>query len=95
MTVFGRPVSALELGGWAVGLVGLFNLAGSLIWAGSAAGTPKKDMLALLYALRALAFVMFLALLLSWLSVPSHRKPSEAANTSTESHDNSLSLIHI
>jgi len=42
MTVFGRPVSALELGGWAVGLVGLFNLAGSLIWAGSAAGTPKK-----------------------------------------------------
>ena len=30
---------------------------------------PKKDMLALLYALRALAFVMFLALPLSWLSV--------------------------
>jgi MFS family permease len=69
MTVFGRPVSALELGGWAVGLVGLFNLAGSLIWGWLGSRYPKKDMLALLYALRALAFVMFLALPLSWLSV--------------------------
>ena len=69
MSLFGRPVSALELGGWAVGLVGLFNLAGSLIWGWLGSRYPKKDMLALLYALRALAFVMFLALPLSWLSV--------------------------
>jgi MFS family permease len=69
MSVFGRPVSALELGGWAIGLVGLFNLAGSLIWGWLGSRYPKKDMLALLYALRALAFVMFLALPLSWLSV--------------------------
>ena len=69
MTVFGRPVSALELGGWAVGLVGLFNLAGSLIWGWLGGRYAKKNMLALLYALRALAFVMFLALPLSWLSV--------------------------
>ena len=32
MSFFGTPVSALELGGWAIGLVGLFNIAGSLIW---------------------------------------------------------------
>jgi MFS family permease len=69
MSVFGRPVSALELGGWAIGLVGLFNLAGSLIWGWLGSQYPKKDMLALLYALRALAFVMFLALPLSWVSV--------------------------
>jgi MFS family permease len=69
MSVFGRPVSALELGGWAVGLVGLFNLAGSLIWGWLGGRYPRKDMLALLYALRALAFVMFLALPLSWVSV--------------------------
>ena len=69
MSVFGRPVPALELGGWAIGLVGLFNLAGSLIWGWLGSRYPKKDMLALLYALRAAAFVMFLALPLSWLSV--------------------------
>jgi MFS family permease len=69
MSLFGRPVSALELGGWAIGLVGLFNIAGSLIWGWLGSLYLKKDMLALLYALRALAFVMFLVLPLSWLSV--------------------------
>jgi MFS family permease len=69
MLLFGRPVSAIELGGWAIGLVGLFNLAGSLIWGWLGSRFPKKDMLALLYALRAAAFVIFLALPLSWLSV--------------------------
>ena len=69
MSFFGTPVSALELGGWAIGLVGLFNIAGSLIWGWLGSQYPKKDMLALLYALRALAFVMFLALPLSWVSV--------------------------
>jgi MFS family permease len=69
MSLFGRPVSPIELGGWAIGLVGLFNIAGSLIWGWLGSRHPKKDMLALLYALRALAFVMFLALPLSWVSV--------------------------
>src|SRR5438093_11288312 len=69
MSFFGTPVSALEVGGWAIGLVGLFNLAGSLIWGWLGSQYPKKDMLALLYCLRALAFVMFLALPLSWSSV--------------------------
>lgn len=69
MSFFGRPISPLELGGWAIGLVGLFNIAGSLIWGWLGSQHPKKDMLALLYALRALAFVIFLALPLSWISV--------------------------
>jgi MFS family permease len=69
MSVFGNRVSAIELGGWAIGLVGLFNLAGSLIWGWLGSRYPKKDMLALLYGLRALAFVMFVALPLSWVSV--------------------------
>jgi MFS family permease len=69
MSFFGTSISALELGGWAIGLVGLFNIAGSLIWGWLGSQYPKKDMLALLYALRALAFVTFLALPLSWVSV--------------------------
>lgn len=69
MSFFGTRVSALELGGWAIGLVGLFNLAGSLIWGWLGGRYPKKDMLALLYGLRALAFVVFLVLPLSWVSV--------------------------
>src|SRR5205823_1789216 len=69
MSFFGRPVSALELGGWAIGLVGLFNIAGSLLWGWLGGHHLRKDMLALLYALRALAFLLFLALPLSWLSV--------------------------
>jgi len=69
MSFFGAPVSALEVGGWAIGLVGLFNLAGSLIWGWLGSRYPKKDMLALLYALRALAFAMFLAMPLSLISV--------------------------
>ena len=69
MSFFGRPISALELGGWAIGLVGLFNIAGSLIWGWLGDYHLRKDMLALLYALRALAFLLFLALPLSWMSV--------------------------
>jgi MFS family permease len=69
MSLLGHPISPLELGGWAIGLVGLFNIAGSLIWGWLGSRHPKKDMLALLYALRALAFVIFLALPLSWVSV--------------------------
>ena len=69
MSFFGKPISPLELGGWAVGLVGLFNIAGSLIWGWLGSRFQKKDMLALLYALRALAFIVFLVLPLSWISV--------------------------
>src|SRR4051795_4548695 len=65
----GNRISPLELGGWAIGLVGLFNIAGALIWGWLGGRYSKKDMLALLYALRAAAFVVFLALPLSWVSV--------------------------
>src|SRR5207245_5875765 len=44
MSFFGTRVSALELGGWAIGLVGLFNIAGSLIWGWLGSQYPKKDM---------------------------------------------------
>jgi MFS family permease len=69
MSFFGKPLSALELGGWAIGLVGLFNIAGSLIWGWLGSQYPKKDMLALLYTLRSIAFIIFVALPLSWVSV--------------------------
>ncbi len=69
MSFFGRSISALELGGWAIGVVGLFNIAGSLLWGWLGAYHQRKDMLALLYALRALAFVAFLALPMSAASV--------------------------
>jgi MFS family permease len=69
MSFFGHSVSALEIGGWAIGFVGLFNIAGSFIWGWLGTRYPKKDMLALLYFLRSLAFAMFLALPLSSLSV--------------------------
>lgn len=69
MSFLGRPVSAIELGGWAIGLVGLFNIFGSLLWGWLGGRYLRKDMLALLYALRAAAFLLFLALPLSWMSV--------------------------
>ena len=69
ITFFGTRISPLELGGWAIGLVGLFNIAGALIWGWLGGRYEKKDMLALLYALRAAAFVVFLALPLSSASV--------------------------
>jgi MFS family permease len=69
MPFFGKPISPIELGGWAIGLVGLFNIAGSLIWGWLGGQYPRKDMLALLYAARALVFLLFLVIPLSWVSV--------------------------
>ena len=69
LSFFGHSMSPIELGGWAIGLVGLFNIFGSLVWGWLGGHHPRKDMLALLYALRALAFVLFLALPLSGISV--------------------------
>jgi MFS family permease len=65
LTLLGRTVSPLELGGWAIGLVGLFNIAGSLLWAWLGGRRKRKDMLALLYLLRSVVFVLFLVLPLS------------------------------
>ena len=69
MWLFGQPVSAIELGGWAIGLVGLFNIAGSLVWGWLGGRFPRKDMLAILYAARALVFLLFVIFPLSWVSV--------------------------
>jgi MFS family permease len=69
MSFLGTRISPLELGGWAIGLVGLFNIAGALIWGWLGGRHSKKNMLALLYALRAASFVVFLALPLSAASV--------------------------
>jgi MFS family permease len=69
ISMLGYPVSPMELGGWAIGLVGLFNIAGSLAWGWLGGRHLRKDMLALLYALRALAFLLFLILPLSGVTV--------------------------
>src|SRR6202011_5485519 len=69
MTFLGKTVSPIELGGWAIGLVGLFNIVGSLMWGWLGDQHKRKDMLALLYLLRALAFILFMVLPLSWVSV--------------------------
>jgi len=69
MTALGVTVSPLELGGWAIGLVGLFNIFGSLMWAWLGSRHKRKDMLALLYLLRAAVFAVFLIVPLSWVSV--------------------------
>ncbi|MFL5144521.1 MAG: MFS transporter [Microvirga sp.] len=60
MTALGITVSPLELGGWAIGLVGLFNIFGSLMWAWLGSRHKRKDMLALLYLLRSAVFAVFL-----------------------------------
>ena len=62
LELFGSVVSPAELGGWAIGLVGLFNIAGSVLWGWLGGKRPRKDMLALLYLLRALVFGLFLIL---------------------------------
>lgn len=69
LSYYGASISPLELGGWAIGLVGLFNIGGSLLWAWLGGRHKRKDMLALLYLLRALAFAAFLVLPLSWVTV--------------------------
>ena len=65
----GLKLTAGELGGWAIGLVGLFNIIGAVLWGWLGGRHQRKDMLALLYLLRALAFAVFLVLPLSPLSV--------------------------
>jgi MFS family permease len=65
LTLLGREISPTELGGWAIAFVGLFNIAGAILWGWLGGRYRRKDMLALLYFLRALAFVGFLALPLS------------------------------
>lgn len=69
LELFGKAISPAELGGWAIGLVGLFNIAGTILWGWLGGRYPRKDMLALLYLLRSLSFIVFLILPLSGPSV--------------------------
>jgi MFS family permease len=69
MTFFGTPVSPIEMGGWAIGIVGLANILGAMLWGWLGGIYQKKNMLVLLYFLRAMAFLLFLVLPLSWVSV--------------------------
>jgi MFS family permease len=69
MTLLGRAISPTELGGWAIALVGLFNIAGAILWGWLGGRHRRKDMLTLLYFLRALSFIAFLVLPLSAASV--------------------------
>jgi len=69
MSVLGMTMSPIELGGWALGMIGLFNIIGCIFWGWLGGIHKKKDMLALLYALRSLAILLFLLVPLSWASV--------------------------
>jgi MFS family permease len=69
LTLFGDYISPVALGGWAIGLVGLANIAGAVLWGWSGGRFQRKNMLALLYFLRALVFLLFIILPLSGASV--------------------------
>lgn len=69
LEIFGYTLAPAELGGWAIGLVGLFNIAGAIMWGWLGGRHRRKDMLAILYLLRAGVFVAFLILPLSAFSV--------------------------
>jgi MFS family permease len=69
LDLFGKAISPAELGGWAIGLVGLANIGGAILWGWLGGRHQRKDMLALLYLLRSLSFLVFLVLPLSGASV--------------------------
>jgi MFS family permease len=69
LSLFGIELSPAELGGWAIGMVGLFNIAGAIIWSAMGAHHKRKNLLALLYLLRSLVFLGFVIAPLSAASV--------------------------
>jgi MFS family permease len=69
LSLFGIELSPVELGGWAIGMVGLFNIAGAIIWSAMGAHHKRKNLLALLYLLRSLVFLGFVVAPLSAASV--------------------------
>jgi MFS family permease len=69
LSLFGIELSPAELGGWAIGMVGLFNIAGAIIWSALGAQHKRKNLLALLYLLRSLVFLGFILAPLSAASV--------------------------
>jgi MFS family permease len=60
LSLFGVNLSPAELGGWAIGMVGLFNIAGTVIWSSMGIRYKRKNLLAMLYLLRSLVFLVFI-----------------------------------
>src|SRR5476651_2089553 len=69
LSLFGITLSPAELGGWSIGMVGLFNIAGSILWSTMAGKHQRKNLLSLLYLLRSLVFLGFVLAPLSAFSV--------------------------
>jgi MFS family permease len=69
LSLFGIKLSPAELGGWAIGLVGLFNIAGAILWSSMGSTYQRKNLLSLLYLLRALVFLGFILAPISAASV--------------------------
>jgi MFS family permease len=69
LSLFGVNLSPAELGGWAIGMVGLFNIAGTILWGLMGAYYKRKNLLALLYLMRSLVFLVFVLTPLSAASV--------------------------
>jgi MFS family permease len=69
LSLFGATFSPAELGGWSIGMVGLFNIAGSVLWAMMMRRHQRKNLLSLLYLLRSLVFLAFVVTPLSAASV--------------------------
>jgi len=69
LSLFGLKLSPAELGGWSIGMVGLFNIAGSILWSSMGARFQRKNLLALLYLLRSVVFLAFVVAPLSAASV--------------------------
>ncbi len=59
LSLFGIRLSPAELGGWSIGMVGLFNIAGSILWGSLGGRFQRKNLLTLLYLLRSLVFLVF------------------------------------
>jgi MFS family permease len=69
LSLFGIELSPTELGGWAIGMVGLFNIAGAILWSSMGGRYKRKNLLSLLYLLRSLVFLGFVLAPLSAASV--------------------------
>lgn len=69
LSLFGTRLSPAELGGWAIGMVGLFNIVGAVLWSSLGARYKRKNLLALLYLLRSMVFLGFVLAPISAASV--------------------------
>lgn len=69
LSLFGVKLTPVELGGWAIGMVGLFNIAGAILWSSLGGKYKRKNLLSLLYLLRSLVFLGFMLVPLSAASV--------------------------